>query len=184
MRVRLVPLADAEPRFTEAARAAIVGEYGADVDPLKSRLDLAAAHHAERNQYHSTVILEQLARLDAGDALLLAIAPFDLYIPILTFVFGEAQLGGRCAVVSYYRMAQERYGLPPDDRLAAARFAKSAVHEVGHLLGLTHCDVYECAMAASHSVEWLDMKRAALCDDCRLRRNATAPLQSATAFHR
>lgn len=165
--IRLLPLGDAGRRYVDAARAAIAREYGAPTDLLKKNLDLAAAYHAERNQYHSTALLEQLARIEDRGELLVAVAPFDLYIPILTFVFGEAQLGGRCAVVSYFRMTQEFYGLPADERLTATRIAKTAVHELGHVFGLTHCDDYECVMAASHSVEWLDLKGATLCDVCR-----------------
>ena len=42
----------------------------------------------------------------------------DLYIPILTFVFGEAQIGGASAIVSYHRLRQEFYGLPARPRPA------------------------------------------------------------------
>jgi archaemetzincin len=193
--VRLVPVEDASPRFVDAARAAIERTYRTRVDlfkvprvprgssvprrqglPEEPRnrgteerfpVDVAAAYHSERGQYHSTAILEQLARVEDRGELLVAVAPFDLYIPILTFVFGEAQLGGRCAVVSYFRMTQEFYGLPRDERLTASRIAKTAVHELGHVFGLTHCDDYECVMAPSHSVEWLDLKSPAICESCR-----------------
>jgi len=167
--VRLVPLEEASPRFLDAARAAIERAYRTPVDLLKRKLDLNAAYHSERNQYHSTAILEQLTRIDDRGDFLVAVAPFDLYIPILTFVFGEAQLCGRCAVVSYHRMTQEFYGLPADERLTTSRISKTAVHELGHVIGLTHCDDYECVMAPSHSVEWLDLKSPAICDSCRER---------------
>ena len=49
----------------------------------------------------------------------LAVADVDLYIPILKYVFGEAQIGGPCAVVSAFRLRQEFYGLERDDVLAA-----------------------------------------------------------------
>lgn len=165
--VRLVPLENASPRFVDAARDAIARAYRAPVDLLKRKIDLAGTYHSERNQYHSTAILEQLMKIEDRGDYLVAVAPFDLYIPILTFVFGEAQLGGRCAVVSYHRMTQEFYGLPADDRTTAGRIAKTAVHELGHVVGLTHCDDYECVMAPSHSVEWLDLKGSAICEECR-----------------
>ena len=100
---------------------------------------------------------------------LLGITPVDLYIPILTFVFGEAQMGGECAVVSTHRLRQEFYGLPPNVDVLAERLLKEAVHELGHTLQLTHCDDYRCAMASSHAVEWIDLKEAALCEGCRER---------------
>jgi archaemetzincin len=93
----------------------------------------------------------------------------DLYIPILTFVFGEAQVGGPCAVVSLHRLRQEFYGLPEDREILRYRLVKEAVHEIGHTLDLTHCDDYRCAMAPSHAVEWIDLKDSALCASCQSR---------------
>jgi archaemetzincin len=165
--IRVVAMGNAEPRFLAAARAALAREYGIAIQDARVRIDPSFALHPERNQYHSTLILEHLAKLQDDGGALVAIGEIDLFIPILTFVFGEAQLAGRCAVVSYHRLLQEFYGLPRDDRLATERLAKTAVHETGHIYGLTHCDDYECVMAASHSVEWMDLKGPALCAACR-----------------
>jgi predicted Zn-dependent protease len=99
----------------------------------------------------------------------LGVTGVDLYIPILTFVFGEAQMGGPCAIVSFHRLMQEFYGLDADPSLLAARLIKEAVHEVGHTLDLTHCDDYTCAMAPSHAVEWIDLKESTLCQNCQER---------------
>jgi archaemetzincin len=99
----------------------------------------------------------------------LGVAAVDLYIPILTFVFGEAQIGGPCALVSIYRLRQEFYGLPEDWGLLGDRLLKESVHEIGHTLDLTHCDDYSCAMAPSHAVEWIDLKSSVLCHNCQAR---------------
>jgi archaemetzincin len=99
----------------------------------------------------------------------LGVAAVDLYIPILTFVFGEAQMGGPCAVLSAHRLRQEFYGLPEDKSLLLQRLIKEAVHELGHTLDLTHCDDYSCVMAPSHAVEWIDLKESTLCDRCGAR---------------
>jgi archaemetzincin len=98
---------------------------------------------------------------------ILGITAADLYIPILTFVFGEAQVGGPCALVSTHRLTQEFYGLPRDPDLLRSRLIKEAIHEVGHTLELTHCEDYSCAMAPSHAVEWIDLKDGALCANCQ-----------------
>jgi archaemetzincin len=131
-------------------------------------VDPQFAFHPERQQYHSTEILAWMHRTAGRDTWrLLGVTALDLYIPILTFVFGEAQLGNTCAVVSSHRLRQEFYGLPPDDDLLRERVLKEAIHELGHTLGLTHCENYSCAMAPSHAVEWIDLKSKTFCLQCR-----------------
>jgi archaemetzincin len=135
---------------------------------LPARLDPEFAFHGERQQYHSSEILQRMQGFLTTDSWrVLGIGAVDMYIPILTFVFGEAQMGGPCAVVSAHRLRQEFYGLPADRRLFRQRLIKEAVHEVGHTLNLTHCDDYRCAMASSHAVEWIDLKESALCTTCQ-----------------
>src|SRR3970040_478799 len=105
-----------------------------EVMPL--RLDPEFAFHAERQQYHSTELLERLRALAAPATWrLLGVTPVDLYIPILTFVFGEAQLEGRCAVVSTHRLRQEFYGLPADKRLLQKGPREEGLAGVGATLG-------------------------------------------------
>ena len=85
-------------------------------------------------------ILRSLLNLKPeGENRLLGITDVDLFIPMLSFVLGQAQLGGPTAVVSVARLRQEFYGLPPDLPLLRARAVKEAVHEIGHTFGLTHC---------------------------------------------
>ncbi|HEX6504658.1 MAG TPA: archaemetzincin [Terriglobales bacterium] len=130
-------------------------------------LDPGFAFHGERQQYHSSEILRRMQDYLRPDTWrLLGIATVDLYIPILTFVFGEAQMGGPCAVLSAHRLRQEFYGLPEDKDVLLRRLLKEAVHELGHTLDLTHCDDYSCVMAPSHAVEWIDLKESALCNAC------------------
>jgi archaemetzincin len=166
--IHLLAIGEVAGATLQALRTGIAQSYRAPCDVLPGRLDPAFAHHAERQQHHSTEILARLADfVTPGTWRLLGVADVDLYIPILTFVFGEAQLDGACAVVSMRRLRQEFYGLPSDPKLADARLLKEAVHELGHTLGLTHCDDYRCAMAASHAVEWIDLKGKDLCPACR-----------------
>jgi archaemetzincin len=134
---------------------------------LRSPLDPEFAFHAERQQYHSSEILARMqGMVERNTWRLLGITSADLYIPILTFVFGEAQVGGPCALVSLHRLTEEFYGLPKDRPLLRRRLLKESVHEIGHTLNLTHCSDYQCAMAPSHAVEWIDLKDHLLCDAC------------------
>lgn len=134
---------------------------------LVEDIGLEPFYSSERKQYHSTEILRQLLPFTVGnDKHVLGILDVDLYIPILTFVFGEAQLKGRCALMSGHRLHQEFYGLPEDERLYLHRCEKEAVHELGHTLGLKHCDNFECVMRYSNSVADIDIKRNVFCPRC------------------
>jgi archaemetzincin len=147
------------------------------------RLDPEFAFHGERQQYHSSEILRRMQSLLTPNSWrMLGVAAVDLYIPILTFVFGEAQMGGPCAVISAQRLRQEFYGLPPDDELFRQRVIKEAVHEVGHTLNLVHCDDYRCVMASSHAVEWIDLKGSKLCPACQAASAPVARVEAAQSF--
>jgi len=120
-----------------------------------------------RNQYSSSAIIERLERdLPAADSKVLAVTGLDLYIPVLTFVFGEARLNGRCAVVSSYRLDNKFYGLPDNPMLLQERLLKEAIHELGHTFGLIHCHDPECVMKSSTYVEEIDFKSSRFCDKC------------------
>jgi len=146
-------------------RVAALFRVGWEIAP--ETLDPEPAYHAERQQYHSTELLARMQSLQGFKTWrLLGVTAADLYIPILTFVFGEAQMGGAAAVVSLHRLRQEFYGLPADEELLRDRLVKESVHELGHTLDLRHCEDYQCAMAPSHAVEWIDLKDAAFCEVC------------------
>jgi archaemetzincin len=125
------------------------------------------AYSPVRGQYHSTEILKRLLQDPHAESWrTLGVTDVDLYIPILTFVFGEAQLGNAGALVSMHRLRPEFYGMPKDPQLLQERLLKEALHELGHTFGLPHCADYLCVMSASHSVERIDLKQAHFCAAC------------------
>lgn len=120
-----------------------------------------------RNQYSSTKVLREIVKEipeDAGN--ILGLIDKDLCIPILTFVFGEAQLGGPASIVSLARLRQEFHGLPSDGRILYQRLFKECLHELGHNFGLVHCPDRNCAMYLSNTVMDVDRKQAAYCTAC------------------
>jgi archaemetzincin len=130
-------------------------------------LDLAFARDERRGQHYSTAILQRLEQVADSTARVLAVTSSDLYVPVLTFVFGEAQLEGNCAIVSTARLREEFYGMPPREDVLRERLLKEAAHELGHTFGLRHCADWSCVMASSHGVELLDVKGAEFCRTCR-----------------
>lgn len=168
--VHLLPVGNVESALLENLRAAIPRCLHVSCAILPASLDPAPAYHAERQQYHSSEILQRMQSLVRPRGWrVLGIADVDLYIPILKYVFGEAQMGGPCALVSAYRLHQEFYGLDCDDALLNQRLLKESIHELGHTLDLHHCEDYRCAMASSHAVEWIDLREATLCESCQLK---------------
>lgn len=185
--IHLIPLAGkiepAEPEAGGVFRSGSGSEPGIDLleylaaslarafrAPCRIRpetVDLEFALDQRRSQYHSTAILQRLERSCDPDARILGVATADLYVPVLTFVFGEAQLDGNCAVVSIARLREEFYGLPASQSLVRERLVKEAVHELGHTFGLRHCPDWRCVMTSSHAVERLDIKEAEFCSRCR-----------------
>ena len=168
--VHLLPVGKVDASLLEDLRISIPRSLHVTCEILPNTLDPATVYHAERQQYHSSEILQRMQSLvGLSDWRILAIADLDLYIPILKYVFGEAQMGGPCAVVSTYRLRQEFYGLDRDDALLRQRLLKECVHELGHTLDLRHCQDYRCAMASSHAVEWIDLRESTLCSACQQR---------------
>ncbi len=156
------------PHWAEQVGPPVEEAFGRRVESLRIDLDLDTYFAPERQQYHATLILARLLRdLPEGGSHIVGVASVDLYIPVLTFVFGQSQLGGPGAVMSTYRLHNEYYGLPSDEGLLFDRTVKEVVHELGHAFGLVHCPDYQCVMSASTYVEDVDLKQADLCQDCR-----------------
>ncbi len=167
-RIQLLPIGSIQPEVFSGLAHSLAGEMRLPCEVLTADPDPAFAYNVTRQQYSSTEILASLAmRAQASNGRLLAVTAVDLYIPILTFVFGEAQLKGNCAIVSAHRLRQEFYGLPHNKELFQHRLLKECIHELGHTFAIPHCDDYECVMAPSHAVEWIDLKTARFCPTCR-----------------
>jgi archaemetzincin len=120
-----------------------------------------------RNQYDATRLWRQVLSAREGSLhKLLVVTDYDLFIPVLTFVFGEAHLGGRAGIVSACRLHESFYGLPPNDDLLFSRLLKETIHEIGHLYGLSHCYTPGCVMGPSTLIEGVDLKSEKFCLEC------------------
>jgi len=160
---------EVEREAFEAVRDRMAAEFGV---PVRERPlpEVDFAFDPGRRQYGSGAVLEMLMQNCPQDALkLLAVTERDLFIPVLTFVYGHAQLGGRVAAVSLARLRQEFYGLPANRQVFVERALKEALHETGHTFGLVHCADRLCAMALSTNIAQIDRKRDAFCAACAAR---------------
>src|ERR1700687_4671071 len=108
--LQLLPIGNLDDGVLKALRPAREETFHVPCEVLPVRLDPEFAFHGERQQYHSSEILQRMQSFLTPDSWrVLGVGAVDLYIPILTFVFGEAQMGGPCAVLSTNRLRQEVY---------------------------------------------------------------------------
>lgn len=131
-------------------------------------------YNVRRQQYNSTKILQSLEGLKTDEfEYILGVIDKDLYVPELNFVFGQADMLARVAVIALPRLRQEFYGFEPDRELFLLRAAKEAIHELGHVNGLRHCPDPRCVMHFSNSLTDTDVKESRFCSRCRNTLNRT-----------
>jgi archaemetzincin len=94
---------------------------------------------------------------------MLAVADADLYAPGKDFVFGEATVGGCCAVIGLARLRTEG---GTDPGLFRRRVLTEALHELGHVAGLPHCARERCVMFFSATLGDTDRKGFEPCQAC------------------
>jgi archaemetzincin len=166
--ILIAPMGDFDPRLLSAVGREIERVFHASVCVRPLLDDWSFAFDAGREQFHSTPILRRLSDAAPPEAFkVLALADVDLFIPILTHVYGEAQLGGKACIVSTHRL-NAGSGIHCLSEKAFARVAKEAVHELGHTFNLRHCTDSACVMHYCRSEADVDRKSSDLCRYCRV----------------
>lgn len=179
--IYITPIQTATRFWLKPLEAGISAAFGYASRCVDLPLDLAAAFDPGRRQYNSSKILLQIIAAPPPDAArVLAVTEADLFIPILTFVFGEAQLDGLAAAVSLHRLNSKFYGLAEDRDTLTRRLVKESVHELGHTFGLLHCREPGCVMTTSTYVEDIDQKSGEMCGSCREQLRAMQHRQAGT----
>ncbi len=167
MIVYVAAVGEVEAAVPAAVERRVNETFGFETRRLAPLRVPAGALDARRGQYLGGGVLRELDAVRPPDAgRLLALTELDLFIPMLTFVFGQAQLGGRLALVSLARLRQEFYGLPADGDLLRERALKESLHELGHTFGLLHCGEAGCTMSLATGIRQLDAKGGGYCAGC------------------
>ena len=164
------PLAQIDRHILETVEQSLQQTFSCPVE-IKAQIgSLDYAYDPKRKQYLASLLLSTLRnfKMKPGDRCL-GIVDVDLYAPGLNFVFGEADISSGVAIISLYRLRQERYGLPQDEGLFQDRASKEAVHELGHTYQLSHCDDIKCVMHFSNSLADTDIKETTFCQKCQQR---------------
>lgn len=147
----------------------VILEFMLPVKTKEGFLDLSEFFDPSRKQYNGTQLLKKIeSGFSSDSSKTVALFNVDLYIPILTYIFGQAYLNGRAGIVSIFRFSNERYGIKKNDKIIVDRFRKEVIHELGHTFGLIHCYNPTCVMRSSTYVEDIDQKSHNLCEKCRL----------------
>jgi archaemetzincin len=164
----VVPLKTNADFWHEALASGILKIFGIPIEIIQLNIDIEKRYDPFRRQYNSSnILMDILKSRPAGTLKVLGVVEVDLFIPILTFVFGEAQLEGVGAIVSTHRLNNKFYGLPDNSALLTQRLVKESIHELGHTFGLLHCGFPDCVMNSSTYVENIDQKSQELCTHCQ-----------------
>lgn len=111
------------------------------------------AYNRVRSQYEVHPFIE-LA--DDSEGYHLLVTDVDLYVSHLNFIFGYGP--GSNAVISISRLKGD---------LLEERTIKEAVHELGHVFSLEHCDNPQCVMHFSNCLADTDCKQKEFCPRCQ-----------------
>jgi archaemetzincin len=122
------------------------------------------AINPSRGQYEASELLQKISSYPQGKSL--GITSVDLYAPGLNFIFGQAEVGGRRALISVARLDPRFYGDKFNEPIFLKRILKEAVHELGHTFGLKHCRSSDCVMYFSNTLSDTDRKSAKFCQLC------------------
>jgi archaemetzincin len=123
----------------------------------------------ERRQIDAAALLDSIQTYKHRHRIeepVLLVVHQDLFKNGSSFVFGLARESVGAAVVSSARLGNEYYGLSGSDDDLMDRIVKEGAHEIGHLLGLGHCENRECVMFRPNTLDELDRKKKQLCPTC------------------
>ena len=165
--IDIVPIGEVEETVLSFLKQSIFQTFKIQTRIRNRGFDFSPAYDPARDQYNSSGLLLELINDTPPETFkILGVTELDLFIPIFTFLFGEAQLNGVGALVSAHRLHNQFYGISENRELLESRLLKEGIHELGHAFGLIHCFTLKCVMKSSTYVEEIDQKSAYFCRFC------------------
>jgi archaemetzincin len=167
MNLYLAPVVFSNTQLLQKLIETLRHTFKTPVSKISLSINTDSLYSIDRRQYFSTGFIEQAMNQTSGfNGKIILITELDIYVPVLTFLFGEAQLKGKHSIVSVFRLHEEFYSGITDNDLLFARTAKEVYHELGHNFGLIHCYDWDCVMHSSNNVEEVDLKGNIYCKKC------------------
>jgi archaemetzincin len=165
--IGVLPVGDVPELAPKVIAAHITGFLKLAAEILASAEPPAAAFDESQGRYNAAKIFShfQSGSYDNYDKVI-GVLNADLFIPTFAYVFGEAEQGGKHALVSLFRLQKEQEGRNPPSAVLYERAAKVALHELGHLYNLTHCEEKNCLMHYSGGIADLDSIPIYFCRYC------------------
>jgi len=162
----LIPIGNTDKAILEALGHPLEEVFGQRTRIGDSIALTQKSWNQRRDQYLASMLLSSIPPPRSGDRTL-GVVDIDIFAPGLNFVFGQADILGKRALISLQRLRPEFYGLPRDENLFRERALKEAVHELGHTYGLGHCPNPTCVMHFSNSLRDTDLKGWNFCPRCQ-----------------
>ena len=159
----LVPLGSPTPVLLRELEGPLSLQLGLASVVSKASLPAPAyAFNKDRGQYHCNAIMRRLVTLMEPGQMVMGLTDVDLFVPDAPFVLGEADRESKSAVLSLARLRQGA-----DGEQLRRRLQVEAVHQAGHLLGLSYCEDARCVMFFAQTPQDCDRKQQSLCNNCR-----------------
>jgi len=165
--IGVVPFGEVPEIALKVIAAHISGYFNLSPQVLPPLVSPEHAFDQGRMQYDAGVILKAFESMPFADyEKVVGVLNADIFVPIFAHVFGEARQGGKFALVSLYRLGENPESLFSPSPLMYERAAKVALHELGHLFNLHHCERQRCLMHFSGGLDHLDKIPLNLCRYC------------------